>query len=268
MPTTNMSTSRHSALLESALDGIADKRLRMKLITSYLGLKRGHAEGRFDLAGLNSGKFAEVAIRILQSHIFGKSTPLGQRITNFADECRRLVTSPSTAAPESLREMVPRALVFIYTLRNKRGIGHVGGDVDANKVDALTLVQVADWVICEFIRVYHGLSLEEAQAIVDALATRKLPVIWEVAGKKRVLKRGLSAAQEVLLLLYTDQAAVLTEDLFEWVEYSDFSLFRGRVLARLHQDRLIEYDKESELVHLSPLGVEIAERILTADEPH
>jgi hypothetical protein len=53
-------------------------------------------------------------------------------------------------------------------------------------------VRNADWVICELIRVFHGLSLEEAQVIVDAIAMRELPDIWAVAGKKRVLKKGLS----------------------------------------------------------------------------
>ncbi len=57
----------------------------------------------------------------------------------------------------------------------------------------------ADWVICELIRVFHGLSLEEAQVIVDAIAMRELPDIWAVAGKKRVLKKGLSFKLQTLL---------------------------------------------------------------------
>lgn len=252
----NTSTSPHSALLESALAGIADAKLRSKLIESYLGLKRAHAEARYDLAGLNAGKFCEVALRIAQHRVLGASTPLGKRIVNFADDCRTLVTSPTGSAPESIREIIPRALVFLYTVRNKRGIGHVGGDVDANRIDAMTMAQTADWIVCEFIRLFHGLSLEEAQDIVDTLSTRRLPVIWEVGGKKRVLRTGLSAADEVLLLLYADnQTAILTEDLCAWVEYSNPSVFRRKVLQKLHADRLVEYDTESELVHLSPKGV-------------
>jgi hypothetical protein len=87
-------------------------------------------------------------------------------------------------------------------------------------------------------------------------ASRQSPVIWEVGGKKRVLRTGLSAADEVLLLLYAEsQMAVLTEDLFSWVEYSNASVFRRKVLQKLHNDRLVEYDTETELVHLSPTGV-------------
>jgi hypothetical protein len=48
-------------------------------------------------------------------------------------------------------------------MRNKRGIGHVAGDVDANAIDIATMARTADWIVCELIRINHGLSLEEAQ---------------------------------------------------------------------------------------------------------
>lgn len=91
---------------------------------------------------------------------------------------------------------------------------------------------------------------------MDNLSQRKLPFVWEVAGRKRVLKGGLVAADEVLLLLYgQEDAAVLIEDLCEWVEYSNLSVFKSKVLKKLHESRLIEYDRENELAYLSPLGV-------------
>src|SRR5664280_1735134 len=106
-------------------------------------------------------------------------TPFGTRISNFADECRRLTTAPTTAGNESERVVLPRALNFLYTMRNKRGIGHVGGDIDANGIDIATMARTADWVICELIRINHGVSLEEAQDIVDGISVRQLPTIWE-----------------------------------------------------------------------------------------
>jgi len=214
--------------LEQALVGVPQQ-FRKRLITAYLDLKRDHAEGRYEAA----------------------------------DECRKLVSSPTTAAVESLRTVVPRALVFMYTMRNKRGIGHVGGDVEANQIDSATLARLADWSVCELIRVYHGLSLEEAQDLVDSLAARTLPDVWEVAGKKRVLRDGLSASDQALMLLYSDPASyVLAEDLCAWVEYSTPSMFKRNVLRHLHKKRFIEFDAESSVVYLSPVGAEYVERTI------
>lgn len=248
--------------LDQALGGIP-KKFRDRLINTYLDLKRNCAEGRFDAAGLSCGKFCETAIRFLQERVTGKSTPFGTRIGNFADECRKLVNSPTSAATESERILIPRALVFLYTVRNKRGIGHVGGDVDANALDAAVIARTVDWVICELLRVHHGFSLEEAQALVDGLAIRELPTVWEVAGKKRILRDDLNAKDETLLLLYSSpEFSVMTEDLIAWVEYSNPHVFRSAVLKPLHAARLIEWDRVSETVVLSPKGAKRVEDAL------
>jgi hypothetical protein len=170
-----------------------------------------------------------------------------------------LVSAPASNGNESERIIIPRALVFLYTMRNKRGIGHVGGDVDANAIDVATMARTADWIICELIRINHALSLEEAQDIVDGISVRQLPAIWEVAGKKRVMKEGLKAKDQALLLLYSDpNSSVLLEDLCDWVEYSNASIFRG-FIRELHKHRFLEFDKESEFVTLSPKGAEYVE---------
>jgi hypothetical protein len=257
-----MSTPKPESPLDHALAGIPND-FRKKLIDAYKSLKRDYAEGRHEAAGLSAGKVCEVVIRLLQQVILGSYTPFGTNIPNFADECRKLVTSPAGSAVESLRIVVPRCLVFMYTMRGKRGIGHVGGDVEANRIDSATLARSADWVICELIRVYHGLSLEEAQDLVDNLAIRELPDIGEVGGKKRVLRNKLSASQKTILLLYSDPASyVLAEDLFEWVEYSSFSKFKQNILRPLHNNRIVEFDEESAVVHISPLGVREVEQTI------
>jgi hypothetical protein len=209
------------------------------------------------------GKFCETALRFLQHKLLGSYTPFGTQIINFADECRKLVESPKTSGNESECQILPRALVFLYTMRNKRGIGHVGGDVDANEIDISTMTKNADWVVCELIRIYHGLSLEEAQDIVDGLAVRQLPMVWEVGGKKRILKDGLQAKDQVLMLLYSSaNSSVLVEDMCEWIEYSNLAVFKSKVIAPLHKLRHLEFDKENDSITLSPKGAAVVEERL------
>ena len=257
-----MSIPNHSQDLDAALSHI-QVRYRSKIIAAYLDLKKNNLEARIDAAGLAAGKFCEAVLRHLQSIVTGTSTPFNRRIPNFADACRQLITSPASSATESERIVIPRALVFMYTMRNKRGIGHVGGDVDANRIDAAVLSGVADWVVCELIRIYHGLSLEEAQDLVDGISIRRLPVIWEVAGRKRVLRDGLAAKDQVLLILYSSTESILVEDLVAWVEYKRMDDFKRKVLKPLHNKRLIEFDRESDCVYLSPKGAgDVEERLL------
>ena len=262
----NMSTIPNPSL-DSALASIP-KKFRSRIITAYLDLKRRYREALFDSAwdasGLSAGKFCESVIRFLQHELTGTSVAFGKHIPNFADECRKLIVLPKTSGHESLRVILPRALVFLYTLRGKRGIGHAGGDVEANEIDAATTVRICDWMVCELIRIYHKLSLEEAQAIVDALAERNMPEIWEVAGKKRVLRKDLTYKQQVLILLYSESAeGVFSEDLFQWTEHSHRSTFTRDVLVSLHKDRLVEYDRENQILYISPVGVqEVEENLL------
>lgn len=258
-----MNTQRNSDLLEKALISISDT-FRSKIVSSYLEVKHRYAksarDASWDTSGLSAGKYCESVLRFLQKELTGSYTPFGQHIANFADECRILVSLPKNKGLESLRIIIPRALVFLYTLRGKRGIGHIGGDVAANEIDSVTVVRVCDWIFCELIRIYHGLSLEEAQGIVDSISVRNIPEVWEIAGKKRVLRSGLNYKQKTLLLAYSEtEEGVLVEDLFTWCEHKHLPSYRRDVLRGMHNDRLIEYDKENEMVFLSPLGVQEVE---------
>jgi len=213
------------------------------------------------------GKLCETVLRFLQQELTASYTSFGTHISNFADECQKLIGLLRGSGSESLRVIIPRALIFLYTLRGKRGIGHVGGDIEANQIDLETMVRIADWVICELIRIYHKFSLEEAQALVDSISSRNLPLVWEVGGKKRVLISGLDYKQQVMVLLYaTPDSGVLSEDLFAWTEHSNQTVFKRSVLTVLHKARLIEYDGKEETVVISPLGAIEAEAALLRKE--
>lgn len=254
-----MNTNGNSPSLDQALQGIPTV-FRARLLRCYKNLKSAYSENRHDLSGLRAGKFCEVLLIFLQQHLTGKHIPLGAKIPNLSAECSALEALPKTAGPESLRLIIPRAINFLYTLRNKRGIGHEGGDVDANSIDSLTCVRVTDWCMCELLRIFHKVSLEEAQGLLDAIATRQIPAVWEVMGKKRILAPSLDYRSQVLLMLYCSPTdGVPVEDLFEWTEHSHKSNFQTAVIAALHRQRLIEFDHETAIAIISPTGVQKVE---------
>lgn len=262
-----MNTAQNKSLFETALANVPVQ-FRDRVAKSYSEIKKRQLEAPYsntiDSVGISTGKFCESIIRLLQHELTGSSVPFGKHITNFPDACRQIISTQSSTVPETLRIIVPRALVFLYTMRGKRGIGHVGGDIEANLIDMATIVRVCDWVMCELLRVYHNLPIEEAQGLLDSLATKELPVIWTIEGKRRVLKTDIKNKEKVLLLLYGEaESSALSEELFEWIEHPNMSHFRRDVLRPLHKSKFIEYNEADEIVYLSPKGVtEVEKKIL------
>jgi hypothetical protein len=78
------------------------------------------------------------------------------------------------------------------------------------------------------------------------------------------LRSDLNARQKVLLLLYsTPDVGVAFEDLFEWTKYSNPGMFKNSVIEPLDKQNLVEYDRDTQFVFISPLGIkEVEEKIL------
>jgi hypothetical protein len=156
-------------------------------------------------------------------------------------------------------------LIGLYEIRNNRGVGHVGGDVNPNEMDSRVVLEMSKWIMAELVRLFHNLTTNEATKVVESLVERTIPVVWIIDGRRRVLKLGLQKKDEVLLLLYSSTDPVSERDLLEWVEHSNASVFRDNVLKRLHRDRLIEFDEANGEAHISPRGIAYVEQNLPLD---
>jgi hypothetical protein len=263
IPKDSMSIASASLDLDAAL-GALPAVIRKRLVSNYANLKRPAFESHSDALGHQAGKLAEVLLRALQHWLTDTYIPLSTGLRNFKGECEKIEALPKSTGPEGLRILMPRALVFLYSLRNKRDFGHAGGEVDANQIDAATAVRLADWCMCELVRVSKTVPIEDAQLICDAIAQRKLPVVWSVLGRKRILNTSHTYREQTLLLLYSDlDSAIPTEDLFEWTGHSNRGHYRRDVLSALHRTRLIEWDRETDMALISPTGIaEVESRIL------
>ena len=69
-----------------------------------------------------------------------------------------------------------------------------------------------------------------------------------------------------MLLSYSqEEQGVFLEDLINWVEYPSMSDFKSKVLAPLHGDGIIEFDKELNMIFLSPKGSKQVEEIFLTE---
>jgi hypothetical protein len=178
--------------------------LRGPLVDEYRDICKAFSEGRWKLAALDAGRFCEVAYTIIHGMITDNYADSPQKPGNFVGACRALEALPPVSTGDrSLRILIPRLLPALYEVRNNRNVGHVGGDVVPNKMDATLVREGATWVIAELIRIAHGVTTSDAQDAVDALVERAHPLVWEVDGVKRVLAPSMRMGDRVLVLLYS-----------------------------------------------------------------
>jgi len=238
--------------------------LRGQLLDAFGETVVNFGERRWEPAELNGGKLCEVVYSILKGYAVGKYPAKASKPRNMRAACQKLETE-AAGAPRSIRIQIPRMLIALYEIRNNRNVGHVGGDVDPNHMDAVCVLHLAKWIVAELVRVFHGIDTDEATRIVESLAERETPLIWEVNGKKRVLKAGLSMREKTLILLHASNGEVAESELVSWLEHSSASAYRIQVLRPAHRQRLLEYDAMRRTVQISPLGIaEVEETLLPA----
>jgi len=236
------------------------ERLRQQLLDAFREIVQNYSERRWEPAELNGGKLCEVAYSIVKGMVEGKYPARASKPRNMVDACQQLESE--TSVPRSVRIQIPRMIVALYEVRNNRNVGHVGGDVDPNHMDAVCVLHMAKWIMAELIRVLHNLPIDEAEELVDALVEREVPIVWEVGGRMRVLDPGMSMKDKALTLLHRTAGSVDDSDLVDWVEHSNPSVFRRDVLRRAHRSKLLEYDQAAGTVQISPLGIEYVEEML------
>jgi hypothetical protein len=253
-------TDAKAGLVRKDVFMVLPEKLRGELVDSFSEIVKNFAERRWEPAELNGGKLCEVSYCVVEGIAEGKFPKRATKPRNMVDACKEL--EQHTSAPRSVRIQIPRMIVALYEVRNNRNVGHVGGEVDPNHMDAVCVLQMAKWIVAELIRVLHEQSVDDAAALVDALVEREVPLVWKVDDRMRVLDPDLTYKDATMILLHAVAGAAQESDLFAWTEHPKASDYRKNVLRKEHRARLIEYDQDAGTVQLSPKGVEYAESLL------
>lgn len=234
--------------------------LRAELVATLNEISTNFRQSRWEPSELNGGKLCEVVYSIVKGEADGSFPVASSKPRNMVSACQQL--EQETQLPRSLRIQVPRMIIALYEIRNNRGVGHVGGEVNPNHMDAVAVLYMAKWLVAELIRVFHCVDTATATEMVDALVEREVQVVWLVDGRKRVLLEKLTLRNKTLLLLYSEAGAVAEDDLRNWVEASNPTSYRRDVLRAAHRGKLLEYDDRAKTVRLSPTGARYVEENL------
>lgn len=233
--------------------------LRRPLLAEFSDIINNFMEGRWLPAELSGGRFCEIVYTILNGYPSDSYPSSPTKPRNFVDACRRLENNSDI--PRSFQILIPRLLPALYEVRNNRNVGHVGGDVDPDYMDSSVVVSISSWILAELIRVFHEVTTEEAQKLVDSIVERRIQVVWKSGDLRRVLIPSLSLNDQILILLGSCASKVQVDQLFTWTGYDNRSYF-NRVLRKLHDRRFVEFNQALGNVELLPPGYNSVEKIM------
>jgi hypothetical protein len=223
-----------------------------ELLSAYQDAKHNFFLGGLRLSAVEGGRFCEAAMRLLEHVTTGKSTALGRML-----DSEKLIVSLSNYTPaqfgDSIRLHIPRAIRVVYDVRNKRDAAHLADDIDPNLQDATLVISNLDWILAEFIRLYHNVSANEATKIIEGIVTRKVPIIESFDGFLKVLNPSLKVSGYVLVLLYErGDAGASFSELEKWVRPSMRSNLR-RTLNGMVDDAML-HENDAGTFILTKLG--------------
>jgi hypothetical protein len=248
-------------LIETIRSGLSvsnDPKLVDELLASYVDAKRNFYLGGLRLSAVEGGRFCEAAYRLLEQRAKGSFTPLASQLRT-EKLGPFLENLPPSSQPDSIRLHIPRALRVVYDIRNKRDAAHLGDGIDPNLHDAFLVVSILDWVLSEFVRLYHSVDANEAQKIVESIVTRKAPAVQDFDGFLKVLNPHLPASDFVILLLYQrGPGGADFVALSEWVKPT-MRKNLSRTLDQLTHDRAFIHQNSSGY-HITATGMREVER--------
>jgi hypothetical protein len=235
--------------------------LRKPLLSEYQTIVQNFMEHRWLPSELSGGRFSEIVYTILDGQAKNAYASKPNKPGNFPQACQKLENNALPHVPRSFQILIPRVLPALYEIRNNRSVGHVGGDVDPNHMDAVVVLSMCNWIMGELVRVYHGLSIAEAQQLVDALAEVRIPAVWSDGNVKRVLQPSLKLPEQILLLVATSLPSVSPIELIKWTEAKDKGYFM-KLLRGLHKKRYVEFNETADTVQILPPGAHYIQQLV------
>lgn len=229
-----------------------------EVLAGYEEAKRRYYLGDHRPTAVEGGRICEAVTRVLEHELLGKYTPLGKTLPPLNDK-RLSSFFGAQGKPDGLRIHLPKALYFIYGIRNQRDVAHLGDGIDPNMQDATLVVGTLDWMMAELVRVFHTVSPDEAHAIITDLITREVPVVEEIDGQP-VCSKDLGVGDQILVFLYRAgrDAGLDLQELRRQMRHRDQSNL-NKAVRRLYTKGLVLLHPDTNRAHITSNGMKDVE---------
>jgi hypothetical protein len=246
----------NSKQIVSNLSAFIDKHLVEDLILDYQEIKRHHFLEEYEHAINKSGKFVQTVFQILEYIRTGNvvTKPNHNEISKHLKN--------DTQLDETIRMTIPRSAKAIYDIRSKRGAAHKSDYVSPNIIDSEYVISTCDWILAEFLRLFHDDNVKEISVIVNSLVEKKLPIIEEFEEDVIVLS-DISKKDQCLVILYHHHPKmVTTRNLSKWTNSSSQLVYKN--IKKAVNDKWV-YKKDNKCT-LTKLGIKKVEEIISKCE--
>jgi hypothetical protein len=167
----------------------------------FLAAGERYASGDWAGVGMMAGKFVEAVTKALM--VYSVQLITNPRRFSAGAELRKFENTLPATTSDAIRIVIPKACLFAYEIASNRGGRHDAHEVDANEMDARTVVPAIAWVLAEMVRFCASASdTATASAMVEGLTTKTYPYLEDIDGRKYINIAGLKPREVGLLLLY------------------------------------------------------------------
>jgi hypothetical protein len=224
------------------------------LQTEFQKLHQQYFLGKWEPAQLNGGRFGEAVLRIVEYKDTNTFTPIGTQLSR-----KQIVNhvAQNTGLPKSLRIQTPLLAELIMDFRNDRNVGHLG-KIDVNEMDSNFVLNASNWIVAEFIRLETQMSPADAQAEIQKIIERKVPIVEEIGGRLKCLNPKIDAKIKAVIFCYQKYPERISLDvLVDWTEYTNKGVLRKQ-LQGLNKDSILDFRNDS--AQLTRRGIEWVEK--------
>ncbi len=219
------------------------------LLNEFQKIHRQYFLGCWEPSQLDGGRFAEIVLRIIELKDTGSSTPLNKQIDRLTIARS---AEKNTTLPDALRLQILPLAGFILDFRNKRNVAHPG-IVDVNEMDSTFVLNTANWIVAELIRLETKMSPAAAQAEIKKIIERKVPIIEEIGGRLKCLDTRLGSKEKAMVFCYQKfPNEVSLRDLTDWMEYPNKGVLRKQLQGVNKDGRL---DFRNDVARLTKKGL-------------
>ncbi len=167
-------------------------------VTSYVELQQRFLAGDWKPAELDGGRLCEAVSRcLLQLDTGTVSHP------DLPGAIRDVLLSQNR--PHSLSQKdrfhIAKVIEVVYKFRSDRGAVHISVDYTANYMDSMLVLHAGKWMFAELLRLAWNKDQKVVAETIAQLVQLEHSMIHELDGKPLVLAKGVSAPEEILLLL-------------------------------------------------------------------